>query len=52
MENLLLDLMFESPNQKELKKVVINCEVVKKMSQPILLFTNKENSQKLAANKS
>ena len=30
MENLLVDLMFESPNQKDLKKIVINSEVVKK----------------------
>ena len=52
MENLLIDLMFESPDQKELKKIVINSEVVKKMSQPILLFANKDNSQKLAVNKS
>jgi len=52
MENLLTDLMFESPDQKELKKIVINSEVVKKMSQPILLFANKDNSQKLAVNKS
>ena len=52
MENLLIDLMFESPDQKELKKIVINSEVVKKMSQPILLFANKDNNQKLAVNKS
>ena len=52
MENLLVDLMFESPDQKELKKIVINSEVVKKMSQPILLFANKDNNQKLAVNKS
>ena len=52
MENLLVDLMFESPNQKDLKKIVINSEVVKKMSQPILLFANKDNNQKLAVNKS
>ena len=52
IENLLVDLMFESPDQKELKKVVINSEVVKKMSQPILLFANKDNNKKLAVNKS
>ena len=52
MENLLIDLMFESPDQKELKKIVINSEAVKKMSQPILLFANKDNNQKLAVNKS
>ena len=52
MENLLIDLMFESPDQKQLKKIVINSEVVKKMSQPILLFANKDNNEKLAVNKS
>ena len=52
MENLLVDLMFETPDQKELKKIVINCEVVKKMSKPILLFAKKDNNQKLAVNKS
>jgi len=52
MEDLLVDLMFESPDQKELKKIVINSEVVKKMSQPILLFSNKDNNQKIASNKS
>ena len=52
IENLLIDLMFETPDQKELKKIVINGEVVKNKSQPILLFSQKENNQKLAVNKS
>ena len=52
MEELLIDLMFESPDQKELKKIVINNDVVTKKSQPIFLFTNKENNQKIAVNKS
>ena len=52
MENLLLDLMFESPDQKELKKIIINRDVVTKKVQPITLLTNKENNQKLAVNKS
>jgi ATP-dependent Clp protease ATP-binding subunit ClpX len=44
MEDLLIDLMFVSPDQKELKKIVINSEVVTKKSNPILLFANKENN--------
>ena len=52
MENLLIDLMFESPDQKELKKIIINSDVVKNKSKPMLLFTNKENNQKIAVNKS
>ena len=52
MEDILIDLMFESPDQKELKKIVINCDVITNKSQPILLFDNKENNQKLSVNKS
>ena len=52
MENLLVDLMFESPDQKELKKIIINSDVVSKKIPPITLLTNKENNQKLAVNKS
>tara|TARA_B100000029_G_scaffold137935_1_gene132841 strand:- start:1213 stop:2475 length:1263 start_codon:yes stop_codon:yes gene_type:complete len=52
MENLLIDLMFESPDQKELKKIMINEDVVTKKSKPILLFSNRENNQKISAIKS
>jgi len=52
MEDLLVDLMFESPDQKELKKIIINSGAVTKKSKPILLLSNKENNQKLVANKS
>ena len=52
MENLLVDLMFETPDQKELKKIIINKDVVTKKSRPILLFSNRENNQKLTAIKS
>tara|TARA_Y100000590_G_scaffold343413_1_gene392379 strand:- start:1049 stop:2311 length:1263 start_codon:yes stop_codon:yes gene_type:complete len=52
METILKDLMFESPDQKQLKKIVINDEVVNNKSKPILLFTNRDNNQKLTAIKS
>ena len=52
MENLLVDLMFDSPDQKELKKIVINQDVVVKKSKPILLYSTRENNQKLTAIKS
>ena len=52
MENLLVDLMFDSPDQKELKKIVINQDVVVKKSKPILLYSSRENNQKLTAIKS
>ena len=50
MENLLLDLMYEAPDHKDLKKIVINNEVVTKKIKPMLMFTAKEN-QKIAVNK-
>ena len=52
MEDLLLDSMYDTPNQKELNKIIINSEVVSKRSKPILLFHNKNNNQKLVSNKS
>ncbi len=53
MEDLFLDLMYESPDQKELKKIIINRDVVINKIKPMLMFSsNKENNQKIAANKS
>jgi len=59
MENLLSDLMFKSPDLKELKKIIINFDVVTNKSSPIMLFSNKTNAdkdklanQKLRVNKS
>ena len=49
MEELLVDLMFDSPDQKELKRIVINNDVVIQKSKPLLLFSNKENNQKIIA---
>ena len=51
MEDLLVDLMYEAPDQKNLKKIVINKDVVMKKNKPMLMFTNKENN-KIAVNKS
>jgi len=51
MENILVDLMFSAPDLKELKKIIINRDVVIKKSAPILLLSNKSNSEKLAVNK-
>ena len=50
MENLLVDLMFESPDQKDLTKIIINNDVVKKKVKPILMFSEK-NNQKIAVSK-
>ena len=50
IEDLLLDLMYETPDFKDLKKVVINNDVVTKKIKPMLMFSNK-NNQKIAVNK-
>ena len=51
IEDLLIDLMYESPDQKDLEKIVISADVVKKSSKPILIFSNKQNNQKMLATK-
>ena len=51
IEELLIDLMYESPDQKDLEKIVINAEVVQNKSKPILIFSNKQNNQKILATK-
>tara|TARA_Y100000590_G_scaffold145168_1_gene166876 strand:+ start:3886 stop:5148 length:1263 start_codon:yes stop_codon:yes gene_type:complete len=51
IEGLLMDLMYESPDHKDLEKVIINGEVVLKKSKPMLIFSNKQNNQKILATK-
>jgi ATP-dependent Clp protease ATP-binding subunit ClpX len=51
MENLLVDLMYQAPDQKDLKKIIINNEVVTRKIKPILMFASKDN-QKIVVNKS
>ena len=52
IEDLLIDLMYDSPDQKDLEKIIISADVVKKGSKPILIFSNKQNNQKILATKS
>ena len=52
IEDLLIDLMYDSPDQKDLEKIVISADVVQKSSKPILIFSNKQNNQKILATKS
>ena len=52
LENLLTELMFETPDYKDLEKIVINKDVVKKSSDPIMIYNNKNTSQKILVNKS
>tara|TARA_B100000029_G_scaffold91038_1_gene80953 strand:- start:133 stop:1392 length:1260 start_codon:yes stop_codon:yes gene_type:complete len=51
MEDLLVDLMYESPDQKDLNKIVISSDVVTKKIEPMLVFSPKGN-EKIAVNKS
>ncbi len=52
IEDSLMDLMYKVPDQKNLYKVVINKDVIAKKSEPILIYSNKENNQKLMSNNS
>ncbi len=52
IEETLMDLMYSSPDLKDLDKVVISKEVVSKKSKPILIFSTKENNEKILANNS
>ncbi len=52
IEKLLIDLMFEAPDKKDLDKIVINRDIVMEKSKPILIYSNKQTNQKILANKS
>ncbi len=52
IEDALMDLMYNVPDQKDLYKVVINKDVIANNSDPILIYSNKENNQKLMSNNS
>ena len=52
IEDSLMDLMYKVPDQKNLYKVVINKDVIAKKTDPILIYSNKVNSQKLMTNNS
>ena len=38
IENILIDLMFSTPDMKNLEKVVINRDIVQTKSDPILIY--------------
>ena len=50
MENLLVDLMYESPDEKDLSKIIINKDVVIKKVEPLLMYADK-NNRKITVNK-
>ena len=47
-----MNLMFEAPDYKDLEKIIINKDVVKKISEPIMIYNNKNTNQKILVNKS
>jgi len=51
MEDLLMDLMFETPDSKDLKKIIINYDVTTKKTPPILLYSSNKVINKLLVNK-
>ena len=51
MEDLLIDLMYETPDQKDLKKIIINNDVVTKKIKPMLMYMPAKDNQKIAVNK-
>ena len=52
IEKLLIDLMFDTPDKKNLESVVINKDTVLEKKEPILIYSNKQTNQKILANKS
>ena len=44
MEEIMLDIMFELPSQKEVEEVVINEEVVAKGEKPIMVYAEKKQA--------
>ena len=52
IENTLMELMYSSPDQKDLYKIIINKDVILNKSEPLLIYSNKNNTQKILANNS
>ena len=52
IENLLIDLMYETPDKKNLESIIIGRDTVIKNSEPLLIYTNKQSNQKIIGNKS
>jgi len=52
LETLLMDLMFKTPDYKDLEKVLVNKDVVNRSAEPIMIYNNKNTNQKILVNKS
>ena len=42
IEKLLIDLMFDTPDKKNLESVIINKDTVLEKKEPILIYSNKQ----------
>ncbi|RMH47386.1 MAG: ATP-dependent Clp protease ATP-binding subunit ClpX [Gammaproteobacteria bacterium] len=49
MEGVLLDIMYELPDMKDVAKVVIDRSVVEGQSEPILIYDNRDNNERAAS---
>ena len=52
LETLLMDLMFKTPDYKDLEKILVNKDVVNRSAEPIMIYNNKTTNQKILVNKS
>ena len=52
LETLLMDLMFKTPDYKDLDKILVNKDVVNRSAEPIMIYNNKNTNQKILVNKS
>ncbi len=52
LETLLMDLMFKTPDYKDLDKILVNKDVVSRSAEPIMIYNNKNTNQKILVNKS
>ena len=52
LETLLMDLMFKTPDYKDLDKILVNKDVVNRRAEPIMIYNNKNTNQKILVNKS
>tara|TARA_B100002051_G_C16732893_1_gene639378 strand:+ start:509 stop:1768 length:1260 start_codon:yes stop_codon:yes gene_type:complete len=51
IEDMLIELMYSTPDIKDLEKIIINADVVTNKSEPIMIYSNKDK-QKIMANNS
>ncbi len=48
-ENILMDLMYNSPDTKDLDKILIDSDVILNKKEPILIYSSKQNNKRIIA---